>query len=182
MKTKVFWLAILVILSLPVFAGRIVYTVDPATANPQPVTVVANGEGEVKVMFDVAELQSGMVFSFTLGLTAKGDKVAYPVTVGFKEKGNKKDLDIAFEPAEVTMNDGTTPGTTVVTVTLPEDDYTNVKKLKTKFKADAAKGAHLGQSAGVKVIIVKAATAQEFLQAVTEELSEPEVPEEAETK
>ena len=66
MKRKAFWLAILVILSLPVFAGRIVYTVDPSTASPQPATVVAGGEGEVKVIFNASQLESGMVFTFTL--------------------------------------------------------------------------------------------------------------------
>ena len=67
-------------------------------------------------------------------------------------------------------------------MTLPEDDYTNVKKLKIKFKADAPKGAHLGNSAGVKIIIVKAATAQEFLEAVTEEIGDLVIPEQIETK
>ena len=182
MRRKAFWLAILVILSLPVFAGRIVYTVDPSTASPQPATVVAGGEGEVKVIFNASELQSRMIFTFTLDLTAKGDNVTYPVTLGFKEKGNKKDLDIAFEPADLTLNDGTTPVSTVVTVTLPEDDYTNVKKLKTKFKVDTPKGAHLGNSAGVKIIIVKAATAEEFLEALTEEIGDLVTKERAETK
>lgn len=182
MKRNAFWLVLLVIMTLPVFAGRIVYTVDPSTASPQPATVAAGGEGEVKVIFNASELQSGMVFTFTLDLTAKGDNVAYPVTVGFKEKGNKKDLDIAFEPAEITLGDGTTPVSAVVTVTLPEDDYTNVKKLKAKFKADAPKGAHLGNSAGVKIIIIKAATAQEFLEAVTEEIGDLVIPGQIETK
>ena len=182
MKKMALWLVFLVIMTLPVFAGRIVYTVDPSTASPQPATVVAGGQGEVKVIFNASELESGMVFTFTLDLTAKGSNVTYPVAVGFKEKGNKKDLDIAFEPAELTLNDGTTPVSTVVTVTLPEDDYTKVKKLKAKFKVDAPKGAHLGNSAGVKIIIVKAATAQEFLEAVTEEIGDLIIEDQAETK
>jgi len=181
MKKGIICVLLLAVLSLPAFAGRIVYTVDPATASPQPATVIASGNGEVKVIFNTSSIEAGQVYTFTLNMTAKGDNVTYPVSAGFKEKGNKKELAVAFEPAEVTFNDATTPVSTVVTLTVPEGDYSSEKKLKTKFKADAAKGAHLGQSAGVKVTIAKTASAAEFMQVITDELNEVELPEQVET-
>lgn len=163
------------------FAGKISYSIDPATASPQPVTVVKNSEGETVIFFNVPSLESGEVFNFTLDMKAIGSNIVFPVNADLKIKGNDKGANVTFEPSSVVFTDLEGNVSSVVSITLPERNYDKTKKVRFKIKADAENGKGLGNGAGVKVVIVKTSSKQEFLQVIQEELEETLQPE-SETK
>jgi hypothetical protein len=171
-KNLILVFVLLLAASISTFAGKISYSIDPSTASPQPATVVKNSEGETVIFFNVSSLEGGETFTFTLDMKALGSNITFPVNADMKVKGNKKDADVTFDPAQVIFNDTENSVSTVVTVGLPNGNYEKTKKIKVKIKADTENGKGLGNGAGVKVVIAKTSSMQEFLQIVQEELEE----------
>lgn len=167
---KFIFLIFSLFLSITIFGGKIVYDVDPTTASPQPVVVVKNSEGEVKVFFSVQSIEVGQTYSFNLDMYTYGSNIVFPVNCEMKVIGNKKGLEVSFTPSNFTFEKSNSRVTSEVKLTLPNMDYSSIKKIKVKIKAKAEKNKGLGESAGVKVIIVKANTHQEFIEAINEEL------------
>ena len=132
--------------------ARLRCAVDPATAAPVA-TVVQNSEGVTVVLFRVPFINAGDVFSFRLDLTSRSTRMTYPMTVGMQDRGNGK-LDAAFDPPEVVMSAANMAGSTVVTVTVGQSGE-GARKVKIHIKPDAARGSHLGNGPGVKVVIMQ---------------------------
>lgn len=167
---KLSFLVFSLFLSVAIFGGKIVYDVDPATASPQPVVVVKNAEGEVKVFFSVPTIEGGQVYLFKLDMYPSGSNIIFPVNCQMRVTGNKKEVEVSFTPSSFIFENNNSRMSSEVRLTLPYHDYSSIKKIKVKIKAKAEKNKGLGESSGVKVIIVKANTHQEFIEAINEEL------------
>lgn len=170
MKRLVLLFCIL-LFSLSAFAGKITYSIDPSTATPEGATVV-NRNGESTIFFKVSSFEEGMTFTFTIDMKAKGDGIYFPVNAQMNVKGNKKGLEVSFNPETVTFENTSDSVSTVVTTTLPQINYDKVKKIKVKIKAKSEEGKGLGNGAGVKIVIIKASSYEEFLEMIKEDLLE----------
>jgi hypothetical protein len=126
--------------------------VDPATATPVA-TVVQNSEGVTVVLFRVPFINAGDVFSFRLDLTSRSTRMTYPMTVGMQDRGNGK-LDAAFDPPAVLLTEPNLAASALVTITVGQSGE-GAKKIKIHIKPDAARGSHLGNGPGVKVVIMQ---------------------------
>jgi hypothetical protein len=132
--------------------SRLRCAVDPATATPVA-TVVQNSEGVTVVLFRVPFINAGDVFSFRLDLTSRSTRMTYPMTVGMQDRGNGK-LDAAFDPPAVLLTEPNLAASALVTVTVGQSGE-GAKKIKIHIKPDAARGSHLGNGPGVKVVIMQ---------------------------
>jgi hypothetical protein len=139
----------------PTFADRVVYSVDGATALPQPVTVATKGDGTVVVLYSVPEIQDGMTLSFTLTLKTRGNGSGiYPATGYLKVKG-KKVYALAAEPSSLTFDGPDLTVTSTVILTVHKPGHGKVKKLQAKVKLAMEGGCEVGNGPGVKVIVVE---------------------------
>lgn len=146
-------LAILV--AAPAFADRVVYSVDGATATPQPVTVTTKADGVVVVLFAVPEIQDGMVLAFTLDLKTRSNGTGlYPATGALKVKGRKV-YELPAEMLPVTFDGPDQTVSVPVVLTVHKPGHGKVKKLQAKVKLAMEGTSEVGNGPGVKVIVVE---------------------------
>lgn len=152
-----FFLIVLFALALaaPAFADRVVYSVDGATASPQPVTVATKGDGTVVVLYSVPEIQDGMTLSFTLTLKTRGNgSGVYPAAGELNVKG-KNVYSLAAEPSSLTFDGPDRTVTSAVVLTVEKPGHGKVKKLQAKVKVFMEGPSEVGNGPGVKVIAVE---------------------------
>ena len=132
--------------------ARLRCSVDPATATPVA-TVVQNSEGVTVVLFRVPFINAGDTFSFRLDLTSRSTRMTYPMMVGMQDRGNGK-FDATFDPPAVLLTEPNLAASALVTVTVGQSGE-GAKKIKVHIKPDAARGSHIGNGPGVKVVIMQ---------------------------
>jgi len=148
--------ALVVVLSVPAFAERILYVVDPATVFPADATVITrgNGMGPTVVVVEVGEISAGMQIVFRMDMSMKGGgEAAYPVTLDMRSRGIE-DFECSFDPLQVTFQDPDQTVSVNVTLTIPEGDYTRTARLKAMLGAAVPEDAAVGSGPGVTVFLV----------------------------
>ncbi len=138
------------------YGKRITYSVDAATTNPAA-TVTQHGQGVTVVVFKVANLDAGGIFTFVARLDVKGHNVVFSTDATLSATG-QSGLTVTFDPATVTLPGALPPETTLVTITLAPGSYSQ-HRIKTTIKAEPASGHGLGRGPGIKVVIAEGASA-----------------------
>jgi hypothetical protein len=143
------FLALSAMASVGLPESRLQYSVDASSTAP-PATVIKHGSGLTVVVFKVTSIQVGDTFSFNMSVSSDSPVAHYPADVTMDlQRGH--DFSAAFSPSSLTLQAAKAPLTSTVTLTVTSaGDGMRVAAL---VKGVPPKGSHLGEGAGVEVIV-----------------------------